>query len=68
MLSPDRNECRPCKIKGSSYVKTQVDIAAFRHNNSDRVASRVQGFKKEVPTQKQGKDLKKSRRSHKLMD
>ena len=52
MLSPDRNEHRPCKIKGSSYVKTQVDINAFQCNNSDRVASKVQGFKEEVPTQK----------------
>ena len=52
MLSLDRDECRPCKIKGSSYVKTQVDVEAFQCNNSDRVASRIQGFKREAPTQK----------------
>ena len=41
-LNPDRDEHRPCKIKGSSYVKTQVDVEAFQHNNLDGVASRVQ--------------------------
>ena len=51
-LNLDRNEHRPRKIKGSSYVKTQVDIKAFQHNNSGGVASRVQGFKGKVPTQK----------------
>ena len=52
MLSLDRNEHRPCEIKGSSYVKTQVGIDVFQHNNSDGVASKVQGSKEEVPTQK----------------
>ena len=29
MLSPDRDEHRPCKVKGSSYMKTQVDVEVF---------------------------------------
>ena len=33
-------------------VKTQVDIEGFQCNSSDRAASRIQGFKDKVPTQK----------------
>ena len=52
MLSPGRNECRPCKVKSSSCVEAQVDIEVFQHNNSDGVASEIQGFEGKVPTQK----------------
>ena len=36
----------------SPVTRTQVDVEEFRHNNSDGVASRIQGFKDEAPTQK----------------
>ena len=45
MPNPDRDGHRSCKVKGSPCVEAQADIEAFWHNNSDRVASKVQGFK-----------------------
>ena len=50
MLNPGRDEHRPCKVKGSSCVEAQVDIEVFQHNNSDGVASEVQGFEGKAPT------------------
>ena len=29
MLSPGRGEHRPCRVKGSSYIKVQVDVGVF---------------------------------------
>ena len=52
MLSPGRDEHRPCRVKGSSYVEVQVDVEGFQHNNSDGVASRIQESRDRVPTQK----------------
>ena len=51
-LSPGRDEHRPCRVKGSSCVKVQVDIKGFQCNNLDGVAARIQGFRDRVPTQK----------------
>ena len=52
MLSLGRDECRPCRVKDSSCVKIQVDVKGFQRNSLDGVASRIQGFRDKVPTQK----------------
>ena len=52
MLSLGRDKHEPCRVKGSFYVKIQVDIKVFQHSNLDRVASRIQGFRDRAPTQK----------------
>ena len=46
MLSLGKDKHRPCWVKGSPCVESQVDIETFQQfNNSKRVGSKVQGFK-----------------------